>query len=44
MYKQKLENYDIGYVNTALDYRKLEELYMMFESKKNNRHIKYTNR
>ena len=35
MYKQKSENYDIGYVKSALEFKELEKVCMEFEKQKN---------
>lgn len=42
MYKQKNEKQEIGYVNSALDYKKLELLCKEFEMKKNVENDKST--
>lgn len=36
LYKQKSQNYDVGYVKAALDYKKLESVYAEFENQKDN--------
>lgn len=36
MYKQKNENYSVGYVKSALDYKALEVLCKEFEEKRDN--------